>query len=303
MKIAIGASSFGAANSRPRELLDAAGLEIVANPYGRRLTEAEIIKHLSGAVGLIAGLEPLNRRVFQACPDLKAVARVGIGMDNVDQEAAMEAGIKVSNTPDEPAAAVAELTLTAALALCRRLIPANTSLHQREWKKVVGRSLNGSNVLVVGYGRIGRHVARLMHACGARVSICDPFVEATEIPAGLNYVTFEDGVGVADIISLHASGKDVIFGAPEFRKVRPGALLLNAARGHLIDEDALWAALTDGRLSGAWLDVYWDEPYTGRLADLEHVILTPHVGTYTEECRLAMECAAVENLLRDLGVS
>jgi len=125
MVVAISPSSFSALDSTPLNLLESAGVEIIPNPLGRRLTEEEIISHLEGVDGLIAGLEPLNRRVLSSALQLKSIARVGIGMDNVDLEAAKELGIKVSNTPDGPTRAVAEMTLAAMLSLCRQILPSN----------------------------------------------------------------------------------------------------------------------------------------------------------------------------------
>ncbi|MCA9441102.1 MAG: hydroxyacid dehydrogenase, partial [Candidatus Omnitrophica bacterium] len=125
LKIAVGPSSFAQEDSTPLDLLMKAGLEIVPNPFGRRLTEDEIIEHLKGVDGLIAGLEPLNRKVIESAPQLKAIARVGIGVTNVDFQAAEDCGVKVSNTPDPPAAAVAELTLAALLSLARKLPSSN----------------------------------------------------------------------------------------------------------------------------------------------------------------------------------
>ena len=160
MKIAVGASSFGDAAPEVLEWLQEKGIEVVRNPYGRKMTQEEIIEHLQGAVGLLAGLEPLNEEVFRACPELKAIARIGIGMDNVDREAAARHGIKVSNTPEGPTDAVAEMTLAALLAICHNLIPANEDVHKGIWKKRMGRSIQELKVLMVGYGAIGRRTRR-----------------------------------------------------------------------------------------------------------------------------------------------
>jgi D-3-phosphoglycerate dehydrogenase len=157
MKIAVGASSFSC---------DIQGHEVVLNPFGRKMTEDEIIAHLHDVDGLLAGLEPLNDRVFSSCPKLKAIARIGIGMENVDMEAAERHGIKISNTPDAPTYAVAEMTLAAALALARRVVPANTDMHGGKWKKRMGISLSGSTVLLIGYGRIGKRFAELLEPFG-----------------------------------------------------------------------------------------------------------------------------------------
>ena len=303
VRVAIGPSSFGGEDDTPIRLLEQAGCEIVPNPFGRRLTEEEIIKHLEGIDGLIAGLEPLNRNVISSAPQLKAIARVGIGVTNVDFEAAKEHNVAVSNTPDGPVDAVAELTLTALLALSRQLIPTNTALHNKEWKKSIGRGLKGARMLLVGYGRIGQRVGQLAQAFGAKISVYDPYAAEGAISGNVTRVTdLPAALSEADIISLHASGTDCILGEAEFAKIADGAILLNSARGELVDEAVLCAALDSGKIAGAWFDAFVQEPYTGPLCNYEQVLLSPHVGTYTTQCRLEMESTAVHNLLRDLGI-
>lgn len=302
MKIAIATSSFARADSYPMQLLQQAGVKIKDNPYGRRLSEDEIIEHLQGVCGLIAGLEPLNRRVLSAAKDLKAVARVGIGMDNVDQQAAAELGIRVSNTPDGPTEAVAEMCLCALLALGRRIVEFNAQMHNGKWNKKVGLGLRGTRVLLIGYGRIGSSFARILRFFGAEILATDPYLQDQRLENGQRVVSLEEGLAEADVVSLHASGKDVILDDEKFKIMRPGVILMNSARGELVDENALIQALEEGIVSGAWFDSFWQEPYTGLLGKYEQVLLTPHVSTYTKQCRRNMEETAVRNLLRDLGL-
>lgn len=300
MKVAIGPSSFAARDDAPQRLLEERGFEIVPNPFGRRLTEEEINAHLVGVDGLIAGLEPLNRDVLSRAGQLKAIARVGIGMDSVDLDAARELGIKVSNTPDAPAHAVAEMTVAALLTLCRGIEPANAALHARRWEKAIGVGLNGLTVLIVGYGRIGRRVAQLLAPFGTRLLVAEPNFEPDPAVA-VEHVGLSDGLARAEAVSLHASGADTLLGPDEFATMKEGAFVLNSARGGLVDEAALLAALDLGRVRGAWFDAHVEEPYRGPLCDRPEVLLTPHIGTYTRQCRREMEVAAVENLCRDLG--
>lgn len=301
--VAIGPSSFGDSDPAPLEMLTRAGVEVRENPFKRRLTEAETIKQLKGVDGLIAGLEPLNRTVIAAsAPRLKAIARVGIGVSNVDFDAAAAFGVKVSSTPEAPAEAVAEMTLTALLALSRQLLPINGAMHERRWEKTIASSVAGATALVIGYGRIGARVATLLQAFGAEVLICDPALTQQALPQGCTLCTLEEGLSRADIITLHAGGDQPILERPQFELVKKGALLLNSARGELVGQSALIVALEEGSIAGAWFDAFWEEPYTGKLCDYPQVLLTPHTATYTTRCRLSMETQAVENLLRDLGV-
>ncbi len=302
MRVQITTSTFGDADRRPLEILADAGIEVALNPFGRRLTESEVTDALRDTDGLIAGLEPLTAAVFEASPRLKAIARVGIGMTNVDAAAAARNGIKVSNTPDAPARAVAEMTVAAMLSLCRRLPESNDHLHRRQWKKFLGTGLEGSSVFLIGCGRAGRRVAELLQPFGAAVSTFDPNVAADQLPPGVTAVSLEDGLAGADVVSLHASGDRVLLGETELQSLKRGAILLNSARGELVDETALLRALDDGTVAGAWFDAFWNEPYDGPLCDRPQVLLTPHAATYSRQCRSEMETQAVRNLLRDLGV-
>lgn len=301
--VAIGPSSFAEEDRIPLHMLEAVGATVKPNPFGRRLNETEIIEHLRGVDGLIAGLEPLNRTVIAAAaPRLRAIARVGIGVANVDFAAAAEFGVKVSSTPEAPVAAVAEMTLAALLAIGRRLIPTNAALHAGHWQKSIGFGLAGTKVLLIGYGRIGRRVGELLRAFDAEVLVHDPYIDPATLIHGERMVGLPGGFAEADVVSLHAAGEQCLLGSDAFAHMRPGAILLNSARGGLVDEAALIDALKAGTVAAAWFDAFWQEPYKGPLLDFEQVLLTPHIGTYTRQCRLDMETTAVRNLLRDLGL-
>lgn len=302
LKVAIGPSSFAKANYLPQKMLEDAGIEVIQNPFSRRLTEDEILKHLVGVDGLIAGLEPLNRKVLSKHPQLRAIARVGIGMDNVDLEAAKEFGIKVSNTPEGPTNAVAEMALAALLAIGRNIIAANTALHHKQWEKEIGFGIEGLNVLIIGYGRIGRRFADHLRYFSANILVVDPYIEDVSLNHGEVRTSLSEGLALADVVSIHVPGNAQILGPDEFSKMKDGVILLNSARGPAVNEDALISALEQKRVAGGWLDAYWEEPYTGKLTGFPQMILTPHMGTYSRQCRLAMETKAVENLLRDLRV-
>jgi D-3-phosphoglycerate dehydrogenase len=302
LRVGIGASSFAAEDLSPLKLLEKYPIEVVRNPYGRKLSESESLEFTRDLDGLLAGLEPLNEHVLSAAPRLRALARIGIGMDNVDQAAAKKKGIKVSNTPEGPTQAVAELTLAAALAIGRGLTKANEAPHRKEWIKEIGVGLSGAQVLLIGFGRIGRRTAELFRVFGAEVRATDPSLSTGSEIAGTRIVGLNDGLKWASIVSLHASGKNSILREAELLLLRPGAILLNSARGELVDETSLIAALDRKQLRGAWLDTFAEEPYSGPLTNRPEVLLTPHIATYTRQCRLDMEMAAVNNLLRDLGL-
>ena len=297
-KVLIGPSSFADADRAPLDRLISSGFQVIANPVKRKLDKSELRALLGeGPVGLIAGLEPLDRDVLTGST-LKVISRCGSGMTNVDLVAARELGIKVFNTPSAPANAVAEMTLGCLLGLLRHVTAANTSMHARAWEKRLGAELRGKTVAVVGYGRIGQQVGRLLLAFGAEVVAVDPVRPET---AEARWLPLDDALRVADVVTIHASGEECLLGAREFGLMKPGACLLNAARGGLIDEQALLEALDGGRIARAWLDTFREEPYRGPLCDYPQVMMTPHLGSYTAECRRSMEMEAVENLLRGLA--
>lgn len=294
-KIVVGASTFASTSQVAINMLKEKGYEVILNPYGRKLTEAEVIDLIKDADGLLAGLEPLNERVFSQAKSLKAVARIGIGMENVDQSAAKKYNIKISNTPDAPTRAVAEMTLAALFSISRGIPFANADVHKGIWKKRMGFSLEGKTALIIGYGRIGKKTAELFRKNGIEVMAYDPFaIEKNE--------ALGKYLGEADIISIHASGNEEIIGANEFERMKDGVVILNSARGGLINEEALYDALNTGKVLCFWGDALWEEPYSGNLIKCENAVLTPHISTYTSECREEMEIKAVKNLLEDLNV-
>ena len=299
-RVLIGVSSFAEADARPLDRLQSAGLEVVPNPFGRRLTGPEVSDLMdSDVVGLIAGLEPLDRSTL-AGSHLQVVSRVGVGLSNVDLEAARELGIDVCYTPDAPTDAVAELTLGAALALLRGLPAMDSSMHDGRWERHLGTQLDGKTVVIVGFGRVGRRVAELLEPFRTRVLVVDPNLDASQT-AGYRLSPLADALPQAEVLTLHASGEERLLDTAAFAAMADGVFVLNAARGGLIDESALAAALDSRKVAGAWLDTFVEEPYAGPLSAYPNVLLTPHAGSNTRECRVRMEMEAVDNLLDALG--
>ncbi|MBP7507939.1 MAG: phosphoglycerate dehydrogenase [Prolixibacteraceae bacterium] len=294
IKILLGPSTFAAQDRSPIEKLENAGCEIINNPFGRKLTKQELIDLLPGVKGLIAGLETLDEEVMMKS-ELKVISRCGSGMSNVDQEAAKRAGIKVFSTPNGPTSAVAELTLGAMLNLLRMITPMDRDLHNGKWTKKTGMQIENKTILIIGFGRIGRKVASLLKPFDVKIIVVDPFME--KAVDGVTILPIDKALPVADIIIIHSSGEKQIIGENEFKIIKKGAFILNAARGELVNEDALIKALENGTIAGAWFDTFANEPYSGPLIRYPQVLLTPHVGSYTQECRKSMEMESVDNLL------
>lgn len=299
MKIAITTSSFAKFSEAPLDLLRQSGVEFVFNETGRALTEDEAIALLSDCVGVAAGTEPLTRRVMEALPQLKVISRCGTGTDSVDLDAAREKGIAVCNTPDGPTQAVAEITLGMMLDLLRHVSRMDREVRAGVWKKRMGNLLMGKKVGIVGFGRIGRAVARLCQAFGAELAFADPMAEDSATPRK----SLSELLAWADIITLHCpKPKDgILLDAAKLGSMKKGSWLVNAARGGLVDEAALAALLQSGHLAGAAVDTFMKEPYTGPLTTVDSALLTPHVGSYAVEARIGMEVDTIKNLLKALG--
>lgn len=293
-KVLIAPSSFGELDKSPLEKLASNGFEIVPNPYRRKLTDKELKDLLPGVTGLIAGLETIDRGVMEKS-SLKVISRCGVSMNNIDLVAARELGIPVINTPDAPTVAVAELTVGAMLALLRMIPLMDRELHDKKWTKKIGTQLSGKTVAIIGFGRIGRQVATLLRPFEVKMLAVDKFLKG--VVEHVEIVTLQDALKQADIVTLHVSGESRLLGKDEFAMMKDGVYILNAARGEIIDEDSLAKAVKSGKVAGAWLDTFSEEPYQGPLTDLPQVILTPHVGSYSLECRQRMEMEAVDNLL------
>lgn len=304
MKVLVSPTAFGQCGNEPLDLLDEAEIEAVMNPYHRRLSAQEVVELASGCQGIIAGVEPLDAYVLERLPHLRCISRVGVGLQNVDLQAAAACGVAVRNTPDGPTAAVAELTIGLAFALLRSIPLADRNIRNRIWKKEMGYLLQGKQVGIIGLGRIGRLVAEKFINLGCDVCATDPVPDANWVkdhPVSL--LPLEDLLCRSDIVSLHLAnepGDRPVIGETEIEWMKGSAFLLNLARGGVVDEKALYQALSTERIAGAALDVFVDEPYYGRLAELDQVILTPHLGSYAREGRLRMEVQAVRNLLEVL---
>ena len=302
--ILITTSSFGM-DSAEIKALEAAGFTPRLNPYGRRLTEDEVSSLLTeDVVGMVAGVEPLTQAVISNSSSLKVISRCGAGMDSVDLNAAQQAGITVCNTPAAPAPAVAELTIGLMLDVLRGISFQDRTLRRHEWDRPQGGLLGARTIGLIGYGHIGKLVATIASSFGAKIIAHDPFAKPSPEDIA-TLVDFDTLITQADIISLHTPYLPElhhIINADVLAQMKPGAILINAARGGLVDEAALHQALTSGHIGGAGLDVFEDEPYTGPLTALDQVVLTAHVGSYAKETRVMQEAEAVMNLMQALGL-
>ena len=296
---------FGEDDPRPVALLQDAGVAVRRNTLGRRLRRDELVTALQDADAVLAGVEPYDAEVLRALPRLRCISRCGTGTDSIDLEVTRQRGIAVFTTPEEVVEPVAQMTIAMMLALARQFPQHLANVRNGVWKKQTGSLLSEWTVGLVGFGRIGRAVERYLLAFGSRVLVTDPGIGPGAVPSPTQWRDLPSLLAEADLVSLHVNRpKDagVLMGRQEFAAMKSGSRLVNTARGYLVDEAALFDALQSGHLAAAALDVFLDEPYSGRLATLPHVLCTPHVASLTRASRAAMEwrCAqnAVDCLLR-----
>ncbi|MXS86172.1 hydroxyacid dehydrogenase [Nitrosomonas sp. HPC101] len=301
-KIVVSTSSFGFDHNPVIQQLRTHGFIITGNPYQRKLTEDEITDLLgTDTVALLAGVEPLTEHVLTSASALRVIARCGTGLDNVDLEAARRQNIQVSNTPEAPAQAVAELTLGLMLDCLRQINRIDRSVREGEWPRSQGRLLAARTIGIVGLGHIGRRVARLCQAFSAQIIAHDPHLQ--QVPDDIKLVALTTLLEQADIVTLHLPySPDVhhLIDAKAIARMKPGAILINAARGGLVDEAALCTALNSGHIEAAALDSFEQEPYQGPLRECKQAILTSHIGSLARETRQRMEIEAAENLKQGL---
>lgn len=302
-KVLITTVPFGDKNRLPLELLEAAGVEYLINPVGRKLKEDELAEMVTDFDVLIAGTEPITDKVMGRASRLKLISRVGIGLDSVDLLAAERRGIQVSYTPDAPAPAVAELTIGFMLTLLRSVHVANAQMHRGEWHRYFGRRIPEVTIGIIGTGRIGGRVLRRLAGFGTpRILVNDIHPDQTVAPGlKLEWVGKEEIYHHADVISLHVPltvhTKNMIR-REHLLQMKPDAIIINTSRGGIINEHDLAEVLNAGHLSGAAIDVFEQEPYTGELTQIDRCLLTSHMGSMSVDCRTRMEIEATEEAVR-----
>lgn len=291
--------------------LDQVGLDILAATEGvtytaRKMKREELLEIAHQADGLIIRSDTkVDAEMFAALSKVKAIARAGVGVDNVDLDLATERGVVVMNAPDGNTVATAEHTMACMLALARHIPQAFISMQNGHWdrKSFTGTELRGKTLGIIGFGRVGQAVAKRSLAFDMTVIAFDPFVSAqVATKLGVTLVNLDELFARSDYISLHAvvtaETRDII-NAANITKMKDGVRIINVARGTLVNETDLANAIRAGKVAGAAVDVYPEEPppADNALLGLERVIHTPHLGASTVEAQLEVAIQATNNLL------
>ncbi len=290
-----------------RAELDAAGVELFFPPLPRpQLNEAELLTLAPGCSAAIAMPDAYTARVFDAAPTLRLVARTGVGFDSIDLDAATKHGVWVTSTPGSNHESVADFTLGLLLCLTRKLVETINQTRSGPWVRMSGMELAGKTLGVAGTGRVGRAVVQRARAFGLRIIAYDLYPDATWAAAqGVTYVTLEDLFARSDILTLHAPANAEshhLVNAATLALCKRGIYLINTARGDLVDEPALLAALQNGQVAGAALDVFTQEPPSDRRL-LEHPLVLPlsHSAGGTAEAHVRAANMALDEVLRVLS--
>lgn len=301
--VVVTSRSFGAAEPTALRQLTDAGLKVVRAGADHRPEELAAL--LPDAVAWIAGTAPVNAALLALGPQLRVVARYGIGVDAIDLAAATKRGIWVTNTPGANSEAVADLAVGLMLDVLRSITVGSGRLRAGEWSAIRGRELGACDIGLVGLGRIGQAVAIRLQGFGARISATDPGLTESVV-AGIPLVDLDTLAATSDVVSLHLPGGATLVDERWLARLRPGAVLVNTARADLVDEDALAAALADGRVAAYAADTLAEEHRVARsplLADnlADRVLITPHLGAQTERAVARMTAMAAANVLAVLA--
>lgn len=287
-RVLVTPTSYGKADGRLKTDLEAAVGEVIYNTTGKPLTSKDVARLLEGVDGYIAGLDQIDRAALEGADRLKVISRYGVGVDNVDLAAAREKGIVVTNTPGANSASVAELALGMMLALARQIPQADAAARRGEFPRMSGISLEDKTVGILGLGAIGKQLAKRLAGFNCRILAYDPYLDADFAQAHqVTYLPMEGVLAECDFLSLHlpltAETRQMV-NHSFLAGMKPGAFLINTARGDLIDEAALAEALHSGRLRGAGLDALVEEPpaLDNPLLAFPNLILTPHLGAQTD---------------------
>lgn len=268
-------------------------------------SDASYVPFVGTADGIVIRTQPFTAATLAQAPRLRVLSRHGVGYDSVDGAALAARGVPLVVCGDVNSVSVAEQTMMLMLACAKRALRADRAVRDGGWSWRNGfeaGELGGKRLLVVGYGRAGRHAARMAAGFGMEIRAFDPILAARGWPEGpvAPAASLTEALGWADFVTLHAPKTDrPVIGAAELAAMKPTAILVNTARGGVVDEAALVAALAEGRLGGAGLDVFEDEPPAADnpLLAMDRVVLSPHIAGLTAECAERMAVASVQNVL------
>lgn len=308
-KIFVSTHPFSRASEEPLKTLKASGFDFSLNTLGKKLNGEEVYRLAGDCTAIIAGTEDLSV-LIEKNKNLKLIARIGIGLDSVPLEICRQKGIQVCYTPDAVTDAVSELTLGMMITLTRKLVTADQAIRAGGWQRFEGKSLKEQTIGLIGFGRIGKSLTQLlapfkpMHILVHDiVNKSEEILELQNKGIKVSQVSLEEVITQSDIISIHAPKTpktDNLINKEQFAKMKDGVIVINTARGGIINEQDLMTFLDNGKVMAAGLDVFNKEPYVGELTKYPQVMLTQHMGSCSIEARNRMEKETSEDVIRFL---
>lgn len=308
MKVLITPRGFANYGLDKVRYMESKGLEVHYNNTGKAYTKEEFYNLASDADAIIVGVDIIDKELIDKCPNLKVVCKFGVGTDNIDVDYAKEKGIFVGRTVGSNSKAVAEHVVALMFADAKNLYNTAKEVKDHKWNKPTGQEISGKTLGIIGFGMIGKHIANFANGLGMKVYAYDAFEITDETAKEFNVEkkSFEEIISESDYISLHVplleSTKNML-STEEFKKMKNDACLINAARGGIVDEEALYEALINKEIRSAYFDVYSTEPPTedDKLLALDNFVLTPHTAARTIEsekrtCEMSTEII-LQNLL------
>lgn len=301
-KVLITNASFGMYSSRPMEMLQEAGFAVT---WIKGATREQILEYIPDMDALLVGVEPVDAEIIKAGKKLKVISKHGVGIDNIDVKAAEGSGIAVKNAPGVNSDAVADFTFGLMLDAARGITWGDRALRGGQWPRIAGESVWGATLGIIGLGAIGRGVALRAKGFHMRVLAYDVFWNKSfAAEHGIERTSLEDIYRESDFISIHAALTEEtrnMIAMEQLRMMKPNAILINAARGSIVNESALYTALTTGVIRGAALDAFAVEPAKDLpLFQLDNVVVTPHLGAFSKEAMTKMSMIATENVIQSV---
>lgn len=304
-KVMITPRSFGKGNSLPIDMLREKGCELVLNPYGRILNKLEMVELIRDVDAIIVGVDPLDQEVLEHATKLKVISKYGVGTDNIDLNYAKEKEIPVTVTAGANKDAVADYTIALMLAVARRMIPIDKACRQLNWDKITSVDVWGKTLGLVGLGAIGKGVAARARGFNMNILAYDLIKdEAYAAEHQIEYVSLDKLLQSADFITLHLPLTEKthhLIGAKELASMKETAVIVNTARGGLINEQALLEALIEKRIWGAGMDVFEQEPPQDKgFLELDNLVIGSHCAASTYQAIENMGIMAAANVLKYL---
>ncbi|MBR5048540.1 MAG: phosphoglycerate dehydrogenase [Erysipelotrichaceae bacterium] len=307
-KIVITPRGFANQGRDQVEYLRSLGYQVVFNDTGKAYGRLEFLDLCQDADGVIAGVERIDSDFFESCPKVRAVVKFGVGMDNFDLDYMKAHGIYAGRCPGSNSRSVAETAVTFMLASTRQVVRNVNETRQGSWNKNSIVEFLGKTVGIVGFGAIGREVARMCNGLGMKVLACDvfPISEETEKQYNIRAVTLDDLLSQSDFVTVHVPLNPETAGLislPELKMMKNSAVLINTARGGIVEENDLFYALKNGLIASAWFDVFSSEPPKAgeKLLTLDNFFLTPHIAARSAEAERNTVLMATAEILKGLG--